>query len=290
MGDVRDADAGAEKADGWNSLERWKLGMSAATPLAIFLLGVVVTCTTSRESLEREEALQNSAFAREQATAERVEARADRIRIETEQRETGIREVAGREAVRARDETFRRERLLRAEAHAREVAMRSEADRRESVLRLESREEARVAQILDRRFEVWTRAGALLSSVRRGLDGRYLKGLGRASWQVSEQEVAPLAAVLAALQEANTLIDAYETFFSTDFLAHVDAFSAEAREFARLLAAAGDQREALETMAVTRKRMDFLAVHEQLMFQVRREVALDPSRGAKGRPRPSDLP
>ena len=156
---VSEKDPAPAKESPWTSLEVAKILVSAATPLAVFALGWVVTQSDRAERSAREQQSELRAGLRDKAVRE--EARRDSAFVRAEARKDGEQ---------ARRETFQRQAELEEQAFARDVVLKRETDLREGLRRREAADEARRNRILDRRLEVWARAGPELARLEQLID------------------------------------------------------------------------------------------------------------------------
>jgi hypothetical protein len=211
MASDAEAEASETKKAPWNSLEVAKLLMAAATPLAIFLLGVAVSQSAEEQRTKRENEARTKLEQQENASRDAARRAQAAAREEARRDAEFAREEARRDAQQASQQAFVRERALRAESDQRATLLRRESDLREAHLRSEAAVESRRNRLLDRRLELWERAApdaatahdAAAQIVRANQVGQDLAMLRR-------DLVRSLSSYEAALAP-------YDGFFSTRF-------------------------------------------------------------------------
>jgi hypothetical protein len=164
-GGATGAEAGGGRSSPWNSLEVARLIMASGTPLAIFVMGFVLTQQSARQAATREQA------ERAQAAAEQRRDRAAAAAVDRRIRqETLARDDALRRAGEARDDAIRRaaderDDALRAAAQERDLALRNDTIARDAAARRETVKLARLSTILQKRIEIWDRIGPIMPAL-----------------------------------------------------------------------------------------------------------------------------
>lgn len=225
----------------WNSLEVTKLIMSAATPIAVFSMGYVLTQQSQRETQQRA----NIAAAAERADRQRADKRAAVEKDAERRRGEQLRAAAEADAERLRRDAIARDDALRREARAHELAARAQ-----------SVELARYTRKVEKRIELWDKLGPMLSAIN---EQTIVYGYARAR----KPDIANSIFVKAS--EASRVFDAYQPYFSDQF----------ARKFLEYMEQLGgfrygnfeDTPKALQAMADT---------YVRLIAMAKRELALAP--------------
>lgn len=253
----------------WNSLEAAKIAVGALTPISLFLLGFIVTTTSTKEERDyqsrvrietanRERQARIDAIAREDKLRDENIKRDDKLREENIKREAEARAAANREARLAREEAFRREEQLGRAADARAAAAKRLAEARETQLREAAQEQARKAKIYEKRLELWNSASPILASMKKEMEAL-----------VSRSDDVPIndrLRVLKGLKESfATQLQPYTSYFSDDF----DTSLHELIDVAEL------QMGAAANPAIMNRDRGFRKAHDQFVSSVRRNLAPD---------------
>jgi len=216
---------GAVEKSPWNSLEFVKIVAAAATPLAVFLLGVQVNRSAEQGRSAREEQARLELRAeKERAGKAEIKARAD----------------AKAAADAAAQLAHERERALRQEGFDREALLRHESDTREALLRREAAREARSNRVVDRRIEAWSRVAPTLHQAMRALAEIQGSLLTTSLDEYPREEIERSSvAMTEGVFEFAVTIQAYDAYYSRDTIDKkddlVEALAAAGLEANRLL-------------------------------------------------------
>lgn len=170
----------------WNSLEVVKIIMSAATPIAIAALGIMVSAQNSQESIAREANARKESIARD-----------DQTRREAVQRDQEARREAILRGQVAADQAFQRETSLRDEGFRREDQIRRQALIREQFQRL-----------ADRRMEFWQKVSSKLAEVDR------IVAIVAAGDQNAEQRRSLVTNLRRIMRECDDIFIIYSPYYS----------------------------------------------------------------------------
>ncbi|HEY0112869.1 MAG TPA: hypothetical protein VGB59_06915 [Allosphingosinicella sp.] len=193
----------SESKSEWTSLEKAKLVASCATPLLIFIFGLIVAANIRDDENHRRADEIEAAQMRDDRAAQQAAARLQADRQATLLREAAQREEARKDAREASLIAFQREQILIDRSAAREEAQRAR-----------QRREAQTDKILDKRREIWTTAGPLLANARWRL------------YDIESGRLGTSAEIINSLIEeshvdlirANDEIMPYESDFSPQFI------------------------------------------------------------------------
>jgi hypothetical protein len=206
----------------WNSLERWKLGVAAATPVLLFALGAYVTDRAGEREKRYKEDQQNIAITRDRQLRREAAARDEQIRKEAADRDAQIRQEAAERETRQAVEAFEREKALRREGYERDAALRREAFAREEASRREAINVASYAALIQQRIELWERLHPKINY----LMSRMLRtGPDEPDYDAREFDVTT--------DEAGEIAEAYQTYFSPAFIEAFERFSGAATRYWR---------------------------------------------------------
>lgn len=153
----------------WNSLEIARLVMSAATPIAIFVMGYVLSQQSARQNADREKQAKAEAFARDQSEKKAAALQASQLRTETLAREDALRRADAERDEAIRRAADARDDALRSAAEARDDALRRDAIAREEGNRRETLRLARIGKLFEKRGELWEQLGPKLSRINTHL-------------------------------------------------------------------------------------------------------------------------
>lgn len=251
----------------WNSLEAAKIAVGALTPISLFLLGFIVTTTSTKEERDyqsrvrietanRERQARIDAIAREDKLRDENIKRDDKLREESIKREAEARAAANREARLAREEAFRREEQLGRAADARAAAAKKLAEDRETQLREEAQEQARKAKIYEKRLELWNSASPVLANMKKEMEA-LISGSGDVPLNERLKHLRGLREAFAAQ------LQPYTSYFSDDFDTSLD----------ELIEATDLQLEVAGNPAFSSRDRGFREAHDQFVSSVRRNLA-----------------
>jgi hypothetical protein len=224
------AAGGNDTKSPWNSLEIARLIVAAATSLALFGLGYLV----SLQNVEREKGM-------------RDEARADQFQAEFRSalRDALARREAKQDAQAAREVVFQHELAMRRESEAHDAIVRREMNERERSAHQESVNEARLDRILERRTEFWNSAAPVLLDVHNRIRGAYLawsrlRAQRADPAQISREVRARLPEITSNMNRIRSIIDPNVGNFSQRFVQAYDLYLLEETVFLGELVGSGE--------------------------------------------------
>lgn len=209
--------------------------MSAATPIALFAIGFIVTQQVDRQEKRDKSRQAAAAESRERIAEAGRLTREAQIRNEAATRETEARQAAALLQRELRDLADERERQLRREGFDREKALRDEAYRREQDVRRQSLALAQSSALSERRIEFWDKLAPKFIQIDRVID-RILTG------QTNAEELEPI------FREIDDLFGLYRPYFTPSFESAYEDYETTIRAFVALPREPGDP---LAEMAVT---------------------------------------
>lgn len=188
--------------------------MAAATPLALFGLGVLVS-QQAKHQTDAQNQTERQRKDREATLKLRLD---EQIRNEAAVRLTQTENAAARLQRELRDVADRREQQLRREGFDREEALRNEAATREADVRRQTLALAQSSKLIDRRIEFWDKLAPRFVQIDRIVD-RILVG---------ESDADQLE---AAFREVDDLFGLYRPYFSLRFESAYEDYETTIRFF-----------------------------------------------------------
>ena len=205
----------------WNSLEIARIVMSAATPLALFALGFLVS-----QQAKHETEVENRAKLEREADAAKNRAEYEKqIRNERAAREEEAQRAATDLQLRLRDLADRREAERRREGFQHDKALRDEAFRYEEAVRREALQRGESEKINDRRIDFWDRLAPKLGRLDKIIDQVLGSGSG-------------IDDVETIFRESDELFSLYRPYFSTTFEDEYENYKDKLRIFVDMAAKA----------------------------------------------------
>jgi hypothetical protein len=142
----------------WNSLEVARLVMSSATPIAVLIMGSILSQQSARQAEGRQRQAAASAAQEQARDREAVRIADERVRKEAFSRDDALRRAA-----EERDDAIRRD------SDARDLALRNDAIRREQAAARDTVNLARLTAVMQKRLELWESLGPALASLQLNL-------------------------------------------------------------------------------------------------------------------------